>query len=380
MVSAILASATPERSDRLFPGDPHQFATDGSGLNLANGAAGVLHAIHATGGGRHPEHEEWLVRRAIDPPRGTPLGLYDGLHGVAFALDGLGRRDDAMRVLDICLDAGARGGERLGLDLFGGLAGMALNLAHFATAADEPALWDTVWDLADHVADRLGGVDDVATTSGGDKPYAGLLRGSSGPALLFLRLYEHSGDEALLDLAATALRQDLRRCKPAAYDTLQVDEEWRTLPYVADGSVGIGIVLDDYLAHRADEQFELAVPQIRRAAMNGFYIGSGLFYGRAGMIMYLCRELAPGAGASDPVVATHLRRLGWHAMTYQGHLAFPGDQLLRLSMDLATGTAGVLLAAGAALHDTPVHLPFLGPVCQDPVLSDPDHFSLTQRR
>jgi hypothetical protein len=30
-------------------------------------------------------------------------------------------------------------------------------------------------------------------------------------------------------------------------------------------------------------------------------------------------------------------------------------------MDLATGSAGVLLALGAALHDAPVALPFLGP-------------------
>jgi hypothetical protein len=31
-------------------------------------------------------------------------------------------------------------------------------------------------------------------------------------------------------------------------------------------------------------------------------------------------------------------------------------------MDLATGTAGVLLAVGAALHGEPVHLPLLAPV------------------
>jgi hypothetical protein len=33
--------------------------------------------------------------------------------------------------------------------------------------------------------------------------------------------------------------------------------------------------------------------------------------------------------------------------------------LLRLSMDFATGTAGVLLALGAALHDQPVRAPLL---------------------
>jgi hypothetical protein len=55
----------------------------------------------------------------------------------------------------------------------------------------------------------------------------------------------------------------------------------------------------------------------------------------------------------------HVRDMAWHALSYGGGLAFPGENLLRMSMDLGTGTAGVLLALGAALHDDPVHLPFL---------------------
>lgn len=49
-------------------------------------------------------------------------------------------------------------------------------------------------------------------------------------------------------------------------------------------------------------------------------------------------------------------------MPYQGHLAFPGDQMMRLSMDLNTGTAGCLLALGAALGEQPAALPFLPPL------------------
>ena len=142
---------------------------------------------------------------------------------------------------------------------------------------------------------------------------------------------------------------------------LQVNEGWRTMPYLADGSVGIGLVLDDYLAHRQDERFVEMAAAIRKAAEGQLYVEPGLFYGRAGMILYLSRTLAPGAGGRDPVVASHIRRLGWHALAYRGDLAFPGEQLLRLSMDLASGTAGVLLALGAALHDSPIELPFLGP-------------------
>jgi hypothetical protein len=352
MAEAILASATPERDDRLFPGDPKQF--EAGALGLAYGAAGVLYVLHATGAGRHPEHEDWLVERATNPEAGTRLGLYDGLHGVAYALDRLGRRDDARRVLDICRGELEGKWHELGLDLSGGLAGAGLTLLHFGHR-------QAAADVAQLVADRLGDPDGVPEVSGGEYPYAGLIRGSSGPALLFIRLYEETGDEELLDLAATALRQDLHRCVPREDGSLEVNEGWRTMPYLADGSIGIGMVLEDYLEHREDEAFREAAAAIHGAAEGQFYIEPGLFWGRAGMILYLSRSAAPGAAAEDPLVASQVRRLGWHACTYRDHIAFPGEQLLRLSMDMATGTAGVLLALGAALHDEPVNLPFLDP-------------------
>ncbi len=74
------------------------------------------------------------------------------------------------------------------------------------------------------------------------------------------------------------------------------------------------------------------------------------------MILYLARH-----ARDDPHAAAHVRRLAWHAVRYRGGLAFPGDMLLRLSMDLATGTAGVLLAVAAAMAPRSACLPFLGP-------------------
>ncbi len=83
---------------------------------------------------------------------------------------------------------------------------------------------------------------------------------------------------------------------------------------------------------------------------------SGLFNGRAGMILYLASH-----DRHDSYVTAHVRRLVWHAVNYRDGLAFPGEMLLRLSMDLGTGTAGVLLGVGAALAPGKAPtLPFLG--------------------
>jgi hypothetical protein len=361
MRRAILASATLDRDDRLFPGDIAQFLP-GGGINLAHGAAGVLHALAVTGAGRFPEHEDWLRRHALGPAPGTGVGFYDGLHGVAFALDALGHRQDALDLVDRCL---VEDWESQELGLYSGLAGVGLNLLHFGELAGEPALLDLAFRIVDMTADRLGGTDDVPEISGEGNPRAGLMYGSAGPALLFLRAYERTADAWLLDRAAVALRQDLRRCVWADDGTLQVNQGWRTLPYLDEGSAGIGLVLARYLDHRDDEAFTTALDGLRLVTRCGYFVQPGLFTGRSGMIAWrgMARRAtaASAQGTADAETAELIRWLSWHALPYGGGLAFPGDQLLRLSMDLATGTAGVLLALGTALDDGPVFLPFLEP-------------------
>nr|WP_062338305.1 class III lanthionine synthetase LanKC [Herbidospora sakaeratensis] len=326
MARAILASATPERADRLFPGDIAQFRP-GGGVNLAHGAAGVLFALDAAGAGRFPDLEEWLLRQRPD----APPGFYDGLHGVAYVLDRFGHVDRALDLVDRAMAGPWRD---LDLGLWSGLAGIGLNLLHLGLDARP---------LVELCADRLP--DDVPATSGGANPRAGLLYGLSGPALLFLRAYDHTRDPALLDLAERALRLDLKRCVTTSDGSLQVDQGWRTLPYLDEGSVGIAIVLADLLRQRPGSPLAAALPDLLEVGRCRFFVQPGLFSGRAGMVL-ADRTLIPG--------------LDWHVLPYRDGIAFPGDQLLRLSMDFATGTAGVLYA----LSGTP--LPFTHPLGAEP--------------
>ncbi|MEW1647439.1 class III lanthionine synthetase LanKC [Streptomyces sp. NPDC091219] len=355
MVKAILASATPDRDDRLYPGDVAQFS-DGGGLGLAHGAAGVLYALDATGADRHEEGERWLLDHTAPPPAGTPLGLYDGLAGVAHVLDRLGHRGRALDLVDGIL---AERWQNLSSDLHGGLAGLGLVLGRLAADTGEPELRERAAEAADILVRRLAEPRPAAP-----RRRAGLLRGASGPALFLLRQYEATGETRLLDAATAALRQDLDRCVGQRGGGLEVDEGWRTLPYLGDGSVGLGMVLDDLLVHVPDEtgEFERARTGILAAATSRFYAQPGLFQGRAGMILHLARTTAPGADAHR--LAEQVAGLGWFAMSYEGQLAFPGHQMMRLSMDLGTGTAGCLLALGAAFGDaeSAPGLPFLPPL------------------
>ncbi|MEV7191393.1 class III lanthionine synthetase LanKC [Streptomyces sp. NPDC093510] len=361
MVEAILASATPDRDDRLFPGDIAQFA-DGGGLGIAHGAAGVLLALAESGAERYEEGERWLLKHTGPAPTGTPLGLHDGLAGIAHVLDRLGHRTRALDLVDGIL---RENWQRLPSDLYGGLAGVGLAFDALAQSTGESTLARHAEQAAEILGERLTAqaAEDAEPVPKNGRRRAGLLRGATGPALLFLRLYERSKDPAHLDLAARALRADLAQCVTQERDgSLAVNEGWRTMPYLGDGSVGIGMVIDDYLAHRDDAAFEAVRPGILAAARSRFCVQPGLFQGRAGLLLHVNRSTTPGITPED--VAAQIEALGWFTMAYAGHLAFPGHQMLRLSMDLHTGTAGCLLALAGALGDGTAHVPFLPPLRQ----------------
>jgi hypothetical protein len=370
MCRAILDSATPEREDRLFPGDINQFLVNG--LGIAYGAAGVLYALAGAGAGRFPEHERWLLAAAR---RGGPeqrVGLYDGLHGIAYVLHALGRPGDALSVLDMALSTPL---DELSTSLFSGLPGVGLSLLHFAAVTGDATLRARALEAAERLvnADRAG-PGRIPDGPAERRPRAGLLNGPSGHALFYLRLHRATGEGQFLDLAGTALRCDLDNVVTGADGTVQMDEGWRTMPYLASGSAGLGLVLHEYLAHRHDDGFATALAGIRRAAEPEFIIGSGLFNGRAGLIAFLARlrDTSPsGPVELQPVIDRHLRRLAWHIVSYRDEIAFPGDQLLRLSMDLATGSAGILLAVRAAQGKGRAWLPFLDPT-DPPATVTPD--------
>ncbi|MGQ4386826.1 class III lanthionine synthetase LanKC [Streptomyces sp. SAS_270] len=358
MVKAILASATPERDDRLFPGDIAQFS-DGGGLGIAYGAAGVLYALAETGAERYEEGERWLLEHTAPVPVGTPLGLYDGIAGVAYVLERLGHRERALDLIDGILK---ERWQRLSSDLRGGLAGLGLVLADLAHTTGEKELGERAAEAAGLLVQRL-----AEPRPDTPRRRAGLLRGASGPALFLLRQYESTGEPVLLEAAAEALRRELDCCVVQKGGGLEVDEGWRTLPYLGDGSAGLGMVIDDFLALGDSENAEGAADfgkaraGILTAATSRFYAQPGLFQGRAGTILHLSRTTTPGATAER--LAEQVAALGWFAMPYQGQLAFPGHQMMRLSMDFSTGTAGCLLALGAALdNEAPARLPFLPPL------------------
>jgi hypothetical protein len=347
LAEAILASATPERRDRLFPGDVEQFRLGGACFGV--GAAGVLHALDVGGAGRFPEHERWLIDAVRRDPPARP-GFYDGGYGIAYVLENLGHRDEASRLLA----SSARLVEQTtdhGLE--SGLAGIGLTMLHFATARRDNEFGRQALTIAVRLAEAL-----ETAASPGRFARAGLLSGWCGPALLFIRLFEGTGEPAWLAFADQAIRRDLEECVPGDDASLLVRDSTRSLPYAAVGSAGILLVAEQLARHDPGAPACESLPGLRGACRGEFVLHPGLLHGRCGLAVALGLGTDPDRRTRE-AIDLHLARLAWYAVPFRGGLAFPGNRLLRLSMDVSTGSAGVLLAL-AALTDGKEVLPFLG--------------------
>jgi hypothetical protein len=294
----------------------------------------VLLALHRAGGAVPPEYVDWLVDSALRARAEQGYGLYDGLHGAAVVLEELGRREEALEVLARARSAG----DPVRPGLFGGQAGVALSLCHFAQRTGDAELFEE----AVRTARRLETLLREGDQEGLRMPAtAGILDGFGGSALLQLRLYRITGEQRYLTAARSALDWDLGHCVTMPDGTVQAKYGHRHLPYLEGGSGGMALVAREYLTHAHDPALSTFLAAVHPVCASEFVREPGLLRGRAGNFAVLGLI---GDPAQDEQMLASIRKLAWHAVHKQDGLFFPGRGLTRLSADLATGSAGILLA------------------------------------
>ncbi len=345
VADGILATATPHRDDRLFPGDAAQFFTPEGGVAFAHGAAGVLWALHEVGAAVPESHVDWL-EQAAGRLGGAPLGFYNGLCGIAFTLDQLGRGQVAH---DLLQQARGHDLDHLGIDLFSGLAGLGLTELHFAGRTGDREGIDRAAAVAERVLERS------ARPPTSRRVAAGLLRGQAGAALLLLRLYEQTRDCGYLDAAQQLLHRDLAALGWTAEGAWAPGAIGHRLG-VGIGSGGTAMVLHDFLAHRFDPQLAAVRDTVRLQARCDLARTVSMLQGQVGTVLtMLYLDEAPDAA----LLRTYLDYLGLLAAHHGDNIAFLGYEGLRISTDLMTGAAGVLLVLDGLTTDRCPRLPFL---------------------
>lgn len=334
------AAADHRRADRLIVGHPSSSSV--SSLNLATGAAGIIHSRLATNASCPPEWVEWLARAALRQ-RPSPAGLWTGLDGVALVLARVGRIESALALLARTAELRV---DHRSLDLADGLAGISLVLQEVGQRGADDKLVDEGRRLAQIVIQQ--GLNDGRSTS-----TPGLLLGYTGMALMAIQWGEDPEDE-FVQAARAFLDMDIAACVDLGPRGLFPRIGRIFYPYLGNGSAGLALVAHDLGTRWSQHALPRDITEgLARAITPTMVLEPGLLRGRAGLL-----ATSQALGMREATV-THLQELPVHLVDLPAGKGIPSIGGLRLAHDLETGTAGMRLALACLDQPTMEIVPFL---------------------
>jgi lantibiotic modifying enzyme len=278
-----------------------------------------------------------------------PPGLYTGSAGIAWAFWEAGLQDVALQTM--------RAADNHPLlwkvsDLFYGSAGYGLSCLHFAGATGAQEWLDKAVLVGEHLLEvkNIDENGDYFWEDDQGDAWMGYARGASGIALYLLYLSLATGEQRFLEAGRRALSFDLTHLETTEEGFLIFPRGPRgTLSkvlthYWFDGSAGVLTSLVRFWAHTRDEDYRAILDMLAPDVMRKYTAFPGLFLGLSGLGNALL-DLADFTGEEQYRQAAHRTASGalLYALQRPTGIAFPGEQLLRISTDFGTGSAGIAL-------------------------------------
>ncbi|MFE9681315.1 class III lanthionine synthetase LanKC [Streptomyces sp. NPDC006285] len=355
VVDYMKETATPEREDRLLPADVLVFETNP--LSLAHGAHGALYAMHTLGREIPDAFLSWTLRRPTGHDA-LPPGLYYGSAGVAWSLSALGHRDQAVRLLR---EAGGHPLLHTEPGVLTGAAGHGMACLRLWRDHGVQEFLDRAVAIGDRLTAEARWEDGRAHwPDSADRIPVGYGYGASGVAMFLLALHGVTGDGRLLDLGLAALEFDLSHpihstSGVLSFPSFAQSEGPRVRRHYWDaGTAGVLTTLLRYWdvtgEDRLRKEVDRVLPDVRRK-----YTGlPQLFHGISGLGNTL---LDAYEFLGDPELLGDAQRAAeavlCHTLRRPEGVVFPGEQSLRESCDLASGSAGVALFLDRVRHAAP---------------------------
>lgn len=329
-----------------LPVDYRRFVTNP--LSAAYGASGVALFLKRTRGEVPEALVGALVREAAKINDNTYApGLYVGSAGVAWTLLELGMRKEA----EALMESAARSPMLFeNADLFYGAAGFGLtNLFFFSELGDEKYLKAAV-DAFDHIKPKLRRDRGGYCYDNMEAVYHGLAHGAAGIGHFMLQLHRATGQAQHLEVAKGLLDFELASAEKDAWGQVafrRSTEENLHYPYFRIGSTGIGAVALRFHEALGDDRYLEIARRIARSLAGGYSVFPTNLAGMVGIGNFF---VDMHRRTEEPGYMEEARRFVDRVMLFAiekpSGIVFPGEELVRISVDYGTGSAGT----GMFLH------------------------------
>jgi serine/threonine protein kinase len=350
VASGLLESAAPERRDWVFPPSPKAYSSNT--VCVAYGTAGVVHTLLQVCPTVPDEIVKRLLQDAMALRDDLPPGLDVGLAGVARVLASLGHVEEA---IDLAERADSHPLAASCATLAGGRAGVGLTWLALHRVTKDGRHLERAVAAGDAICGIFREDTDTLIPALGDSDARGLYHGRSGLALYLHHLAETTGDQRYRTTGVQLLHEELDRAITLSDGSLSFADNAvtrRAMPYLSVGAAGVGMVLSRYVASGGCERFREALPLVVKGTSASTWTEeAGLYEGLAGLAWFHADYAGTDCHADDDRVmaarATAQRTaLGLlkYAVPHTCGVRFLGSGSQRFCSDLASGSAGVLLA------------------------------------
>ena len=337
-------------SQGLIKGDIKQYKNDISKYSIGYGAFGGIMTLLRTGG--IPDEiadnlDSWVSKNcailsSLDITEIGQYGLFDGVAGISSVLYDLGENEKATHLL-----------KKIKLDrihdfsIYSGISGIGLAFLSGFLITNDDELLKMSYKAADLVKhDFLNRIKKPVVMKN-----AGLLNGLSGEALFLYVLGEKTSSRNFKDIAIDMLDYVLKNILEYDKDgNLYVIDTSRkirrAIPYLNDGSAGVAIAIIHIFKDNKDFLNDYRRKILIDLIKSTFCIATveaGILDGFAG---FLILGTVINQTFKDPKLMSYiLDGLNMYLFSNgTNEIYYPGSYAIKCSMDVSTGSSGVLLA------------------------------------
>ncbi|SDC78225.1 class III lanthionine synthetase LanKC [Shouchella lonarensis] len=336
---------------RLINGDIRQYEYNDGKLNVLNGGAGAALAFVRTGNVNNKVNE-WIEQYLMNNTNTVETaGLLTGKAGIGSVLYEFGYKEESLTMFtDIENNL-----DHSDVSLRSGLAGVGLALSSLYLERMEETFLAKAESLAKMIDGFIEGNKELIVQDWSGSPI-GLIDGWSGVSMFYSALYSLTGNRKYYLRSLELIVKDLKRTvEDKDLEVLNtIDDNNRLLSFLSGGSIGVGVAIS-YLNHVSEEKvFQEELRLITNLSKMRSTINGSLFDGAGSLLL-----VPPMIGGNDTAYESKkddvLELLNLFLVEKKDYLSFPGYFSFRLSDDLSSGSAGIILALEGILKDNPLY-------------------------
>lgn len=361
-ISTGLLNNFDNRTIYLTKGDIAQYIDTLGYYNIANGSFGVILSLIRSNvllkEEIKEENSEWLkltisyIKNIIygtnlESDNNYPLGLFDGLAGIITTIYELGFKREAIELtkqLNIKNNIND-------ISIYSGLSGLGLFYLAFYYNTKDKYYLDKVNKIARNIINKFYSAKfDIKKEQD-----MGFLTGWAGAALFLFKLSSLKNDNNILNIAIKILNESVKKLssKNKNINNIYVIDNSRGIkrrvPYLENGSAGLGLVLIEFMKDKENilnDKFQDILRELYRTNDIFCSYNAGLFSGYTGLLPFanaysICKNKSKQLNELLDNMNIYIMR------DSLGDLFIPGNMGYKFSMDLASGSAGLL----TILHD-----------------------------